>query len=231
MLVQPLRSAEEVHIVIQFMYAPEKGLTSNRFSGFYCLGMLSSGFSSIIAYEIQKMKGIGGLNGWRWIFILVSIVLPIDGALVSHNVGRNLDLCRSCRCLCSTHWLPWQRYLQQCDQFNGVLTSHQAARPGLFRTKAFLNANEATILLARIQRDRGDAVEEKLTFRGLLPHLRDWKVWEMAVLLMCNVCVSITSLLTAADHIYRTWWHTLLLIFFRSFYWTALGFHSRWLMI
>ncbi|KAE9362545.1 major facilitator superfamily protein [Stipitochalara longipes BDJ] len=45
-----------------------------RFSSFYCLGMFASGFSSILAYEMQKLKGVGGLNGWRWIFIIEGII-------------------------------------------------------------------------------------------------------------------------------------------------------------
>ncbi|KAF2434371.1 MFS general substrate transporter [Tothia fuscella] len=41
-----------------------------RFSAFYLLALLSSGFASILAYGIMQMKGLGGLNGWRWIFII-----------------------------------------------------------------------------------------------------------------------------------------------------------------
>ena len=42
-----------------------------RFAGFYCLGMLSNGAANILAYAIQLLKGKAGLNGWRWIFIIV----------------------------------------------------------------------------------------------------------------------------------------------------------------
>jgi MFS family permease len=42
-----------------------------RFSAFYLLALLASGFASILAYGLMQMKGIGGLNGWRWIFIMV----------------------------------------------------------------------------------------------------------------------------------------------------------------
>ena len=38
-----------------------------RFSAFYLLALLSSGFSNILAYGLSQMKGVGGLNGWRWI--------------------------------------------------------------------------------------------------------------------------------------------------------------------
>jgi MFS family permease len=44
-----------------------------RFSGFYLLALLASGFSNILAWGLSEMKGVGGLNGWRWIFIVVSL--------------------------------------------------------------------------------------------------------------------------------------------------------------
>lgn len=43
-----------------------------RFSGFYLLALLASGFSNILAWGLSEMKGIGGLNGWRWIFAIVN---------------------------------------------------------------------------------------------------------------------------------------------------------------
>ena len=43
-----------------------------RFSAFYLLALLSSGFSNILAWGLSEMKGIGGLNGWQWIFAIVS---------------------------------------------------------------------------------------------------------------------------------------------------------------
>lgn len=42
-----------------------------RFSSFYLLALLASGFSNILAWALSLMEGLGGLNGWRWIFIMV----------------------------------------------------------------------------------------------------------------------------------------------------------------
>ena len=42
-----------------------------RFSGFYLLALLASGFSNILAWGLSEMKGLGGLNGWQWIFAIV----------------------------------------------------------------------------------------------------------------------------------------------------------------
>jgi hypothetical protein len=37
-----------------------------RYSFFYILGSVASGFSGLLAMGINKMKGIEGLAGWRW---------------------------------------------------------------------------------------------------------------------------------------------------------------------
>lgn len=42
-----------------------------RFSAFYLLALLASGLSNVLAYGLSEMKGIQGLNGWQWIFIIV----------------------------------------------------------------------------------------------------------------------------------------------------------------
>lgn len=37
---------------------------------FYAACSLSGAFGGLLAFAIEKMDGIGGLTGWRWIFIL-----------------------------------------------------------------------------------------------------------------------------------------------------------------
>ena len=46
-----------------------------RIGGFYVIGNASSGLAGLLAYGIEKMAGDDGLNGWRWIFIIVSCSL------------------------------------------------------------------------------------------------------------------------------------------------------------
>jgi len=41
-----------------------------RYSVFYIIGSLASACAGILAYGLMQMKGIQGLNGWRWIFIM-----------------------------------------------------------------------------------------------------------------------------------------------------------------
>ncbi|KAJ9611505.1 hypothetical protein H2200_004689 [Cladophialophora chaetospira] len=50
----------------------------------------------------------------------------------------------------------------------------------------FLTPEEAAIVLARVERDRGDAVEDKITFKIAMHHLKDWKVWEFSSYLTLN---------------------------------------------
>ncbi|EGX95801.1 MFS nicotinic acid transporter Tna1, putative [Cordyceps militaris CM01] len=54
-----------------------------RMSIFFAAASLAGAFSGILAFAISKMNGIGGLEGWRWIFILeglltivVAVVIP-----------------------------------------------------------------------------------------------------------------------------------------------------------
>lgn len=41
-----------------------------RYSLWYSAGVLSVAFGGLLAYAIAKMRGIGGYDGWRWIFII-----------------------------------------------------------------------------------------------------------------------------------------------------------------
>ncbi len=45
--------------------------THYRVSLFFSAASLAGAFGGILAYGIGFMKGVAGLNGWRWIFILV----------------------------------------------------------------------------------------------------------------------------------------------------------------
>lgn len=51
-----------------------------RLSVFYSAAALAGAFSGILAYGISFMDGTGGLEGWRWIFILEGILTVVVGA-------------------------------------------------------------------------------------------------------------------------------------------------------
>lgn len=52
---------------------------ATRISYFYCASALSGAFSGLLAAAIAEMDGVGGLEGWRWIFILEGIVTVLIG--------------------------------------------------------------------------------------------------------------------------------------------------------
>ncbi|KAL4897490.1 major facilitator superfamily domain-containing protein [Aspergillus ambiguus] len=53
---------------------------STRLAFFYCASALSGAFSGLLAAGIAQMDGVGGYEGWRWIFILEGIATVILGA-------------------------------------------------------------------------------------------------------------------------------------------------------
>lgn len=55
---------------------------------------------------------------------------------------------------------------------------------------AFLNKEEAAVIIAHIERDRGDAQTEQFGMKDMLYHLRDWKVVEFGSYVMLNVSLS-----------------------------------------
>ena len=50
-----------------------------RISYFYCASALSGAFSGLLAAAIALMDGVGGLEGWRWIFILEGLASVVLG--------------------------------------------------------------------------------------------------------------------------------------------------------
>jgi len=48
---------------------------------FYLIGSLASALSGILAYGLMQMNMVGGLAGWRWIFIMEGIITAIAGVI------------------------------------------------------------------------------------------------------------------------------------------------------
>ncbi|KAH3903761.1 hypothetical protein HBI56_170250 [Parastagonospora nodorum] len=128
-----------------------------RFSGFYLLALLASGFSNILAWGLSEMKGLGGLNGWQWIFAIEGVITILLGLFGYVTIISFPD---------------------------------KATQPSPITGKPFLTAAESKIILGRIQRDRGDAIAEKMTWSSIAYHLRDWKIWEFAWLYFLNNVVA-----------------------------------------
>ena len=52
---------------------------STRLACFYCASALSGAFSGLLAAGIARMNGVGGYEGWRWIFILEGLATVVLG--------------------------------------------------------------------------------------------------------------------------------------------------------
>ncbi|KAF2770499.1 MFS general substrate transporter [Teratosphaeria nubilosa] len=50
-----------------------------RIALFFSFASLAGAFGGILAYGIGFMKGVGGLNGWRWIFIIEGLLTVVLG--------------------------------------------------------------------------------------------------------------------------------------------------------
>ncbi|KAF5013203.1 hypothetical protein FDECE_782 [Fusarium decemcellulare] len=48
-----------------------------RVSVFYAIGLFASGLGGIIAYGLMQMEGVGGVRGWRWIFIMEGLITVV----------------------------------------------------------------------------------------------------------------------------------------------------------
>jgi sugar phosphate permease len=44
---------------------------------FFSAASVAGAFSGLLAYAIAKMHGVGGLNGWQWIFILEGLLTVV----------------------------------------------------------------------------------------------------------------------------------------------------------
>ncbi|TDZ49762.1 putative transporter [Colletotrichum trifolii] len=60
-----------------FWYMPQQ--LAARIACFYCTSALSGAFSGLLAAAIAQMDGVGGYEGWRWIFILEGIFTVMLG--------------------------------------------------------------------------------------------------------------------------------------------------------
>jgi sugar phosphate permease len=104
-------------------------------------GSVVSGFNGIISYGLSTLEGKGGLQGWRWIFIVPGII---------------------------TVALAVPIFLFVSD----------------FPEKAaWLSPDDLARVRERLEEDRGETLEDKMTFRKALAALSDWKVWLLSSLL------------------------------------------------
>lgn len=59
-------------LIVSQWYAPNE--VGVRIALFYTSSALAGAFSGFLAFAIAKMHGLGGLEGWRWIFLIEGLV-------------------------------------------------------------------------------------------------------------------------------------------------------------
>ncbi|KAF2817436.1 MFS general substrate transporter [Mytilinidion resinicola] len=75
----------------------ERYQMQTRISIFFSLSLLATAFGNILAYGLIHMDGVGGLAGWRWIYIiegLMTIVLAVYGYIFIIDFPDKIHLAR-----------------------------------------------------------------------------------------------------------------------------------------
>ncbi|KAK5073426.1 hypothetical protein LTR70_010250 [Exophiala xenobiotica] len=148
---------------------------------FYLIGSMSSAFSGILAYGFSELAGKGAGADWMGYHFGPTEANPT----APKYFGPGLSGWR------------WIFILQ------GALTvivgmvgwyfivdfPELAAKKSFFGAN-FLNEREAAFIVARIEKDRHDAIPETFAVGKYLKHALDLKVWGFATLFMCSTTIS-----------------------------------------
>ena len=98
------------------------------------------------------MKGVAGLGGWRWIFIIVSFSVPITGTVTEGSSKEGM-----------------LTVIVSVAAYFFVYNYPADAR--------FLTPKEKECVLARLKGDSDAARDEKFAWAGVIRALKDPKVW------------------------------------------------------
>jgi hypothetical protein len=80
---------------------------------------------------------------------------------------------------CCHHWTPDHSQLPGQGEWCYLRCTPSCAYKISIYQATFLTAEERQLVLDRINVDRSDANEEKMTKAGVFQQLRDWKIWTM----------------------------------------------------
>ena len=104
-----------------YWYMPKDLAT--RISYFYCASALSGAFSGLLAAAIAKMDGVGGYEGWRWIFLLEGIVTVFLGISCFFLLIDSPRLSKSWLDPEEIRFLELQRFIKDGGKFQEENTS------------------------------------------------------------------------------------------------------------
>ncbi|KAL4876152.1 major facilitator superfamily domain-containing protein [Aspergillus karnatakaensis] len=134
-------------------------MTQLRMSLLYCAAAMSGAFSGLLAAAIAKMSGVGGYNGWRWIFILegiLTIALGVSAYFILPDSPTH-----------SSRWLttPETRYLNLLHRkYRGVRRTEESTP----------NAEQEP------------TIPKNQKWKILLSVLTDWQIYLQALIFMSS---------------------------------------------
>lgn len=130
----------------------------------YMINLFVSAFGNILAYALIKLDGAHGIEGWRWIFMYVSLIHP-KPVLKTISIEGTLTL--------GFAFIGYAFVLPFPDQ---LLAS---GKQGSFTTA------ELETILNRVERDRGDAEPDELTVSKVLHFAARWELWVYGFMFLC----------------------------------------------
>lgn len=125
---------------------------------------MAAAFAGILAYGLMQMKGLAGLGGWRWIFIIEGII--VSCRLPPHHPSSRTDFPLPQTCLVAIGG-----YFFLVDFPDGNR-----------KNWAFLGESERAWIVDRVNRDRGDVKTPKFNARKFFAAGGDWKIWAYAMI-------------------------------------------------
>jgi hypothetical protein len=105
------------------------------------------------------MDGLGGLEGWRWIFIMLGVITIVTGAI---------------------GWL----LIVDFPETANFITEEERRDGECYNHVLFSTAKQHPVI-HRLDLDRGDGEHDALTAKKVLVHLSDWKIWALSVVFGC----------------------------------------------
>lgn len=135
-----------------------------RNAAFFLIGNSSVAFGGILAYGLMQMNGIGGLSGWRWIFVVSFLTERRTTSLLTYT--SQIEGVVTCLLGIGSYFL--------------IVDFPEDA----VKCRNFLNQKEVDFIIATIDRDRSDSDTVPFNFRKYCQCAADSKVWAFSAMFM-----------------------------------------------
>jgi MFS family permease len=127
-----------------------------RMAIFFSAATAAGAFGGLLARGITEMDGLGGLEGWAWIFVLEGLLTFVVG-----------------KCSCYSHKSPIHP-IDSADTGTAVIAFF--CMHDYPSTAKFLTAEEKVEVAHRLTQDRSSLADEYNT-KYMFHALKDWKIW------------------------------------------------------